>query len=151
MKHDEAKSKFNDLLDGLLDEKESKNVLSHIENCATCRKEWDEFRQIFEIFRKVAGVKAPPHLVERTKKKIHKKSRGKFFSPEPFIYRVPHELFSLIIILIALILFLIISQLSNISPGSISTDADTQQQNIENQNYTGTGNGQQKFLNEPSD
>ncbi len=126
MNHDDVRSRFSELLDGALLEPEAKEVGRHMDECRECREAWDEFKGTFEIFRSVAKTEAPPYLVERIKKRIHRRSRGRFFASEsvPLLFRVPYEVFSLIIILMALLLFLLMSQLLVIGPDDISRDAD---------------------------
>jgi anti-sigma factor RsiW len=129
MNHDEVRSRFSELLDGALPEQEAGEAWRHIDECRRCREAWDEFKGAFETFRSVAKTEAPPYLVERIKRRIHRRSRGRFFASEsvPLLFRVPYEIFSLIIILMALLLFLLMSQLLVISPESISKDADVEE------------------------
>jgi len=132
MNHDEARSRFSELLDGALLEPEAREVEQHIDGCRECREAWGEFKGTFETFRSVARTEAPPYLVERIKRRIHRRSRGRFFASEsvPLLFRVPYEVFSLIIILMALLLFLLMSQLLVISPENISRDADVEKTEV---------------------
>jgi predicted anti-sigma-YlaC factor YlaD len=125
MNHEEVRSRFSELLDGELPEEEARVIHGHLEECEECRKAWDEFRVAFESLRSVVMTEAPPYLAERIKRRIHRRSRGRFFGEAPpIMYRVPYEIFSLIIILIALIMFMLLSGLNMVAEETISEDAE---------------------------
>ncbi|MFH1436918.1 MAG: zf-HC2 domain-containing protein [Pseudomonadota bacterium] len=110
MTHEEVKNRFSELLEESLSESETRDIESHLDECGECREAWDDFRKTFESFRVMVGAKAPPRLAERIKKRIYRRSRGKFFQePFPLLFRVPYELFSLVLILVALIMFMVLS------------------------------------------
>ena len=115
MTHEEVKNRFSELLEKSLSESEIREIESHLDECGECREAWGDFRKTFESFRAMVGVKAPSRLAERIKKRIYRRSRGKFFQePFPLIYRVPYELFSLILILAALIMFMVLSGITDV-------------------------------------
>lgn len=125
MNHEEVKSRFSELFDGELPEGDARSIHGHLEECEECRSAWDEYRVTFENLRSVVKTEAPPYLAERIKRRIHRRSRGRFFSEPPsLMYRVPYEIFSLIIILIALIMFMLLSGLNMVAEERISEDAD---------------------------
>jgi len=127
MNHEEVKSRFSELLDGELPDEENRSVHGHLEECEDCRSAWDEFRVTFESLRSVVKTEAPAYLAERIKRRIHRRSRGRFFGETPaLMYRVPYEIFSLIIILIALIMFMLLSGLNMVAEETISKDADAE-------------------------
>ena len=110
MTHEEVKNRFSELLEESLPESETREIESHLDECGECREAWDDFRKTFESFRVLVGTKAPPRLAERIKKRIYRRSRGRFFQePFPLLFRVPYELFSLVIIIAALIMFMVLS------------------------------------------
>jgi predicted anti-sigma-YlaC factor YlaD len=125
MSHEEVKNRFSELLDGELPEEEVRSIQGHLEACEECRSAWEEFRSTFENLRSVIKTEAPPYLAERIKRRIHRRSRGRFYGESPsLLYRVPYEIFSLIIILIALIMFMLLSGLNRVAEENLSEDAD---------------------------
>lgn len=125
MDHDEVKNRFSELLDEDLPESEARKIRGHLDECRECQRAWDEFRKTFKSFRHVAPSEAPPYLVDHVKKKIRRRSRGRFYEDQaPLLYRVPYEAFSLIIIIIALMMFMLLSGLSIVAFDDISKDAD---------------------------
>ena len=126
MTHEEVKNRFSELLEGEVAGPDDREIRGHLEGCEECRRAWDEFRQTFQTFKSAAKSEAPPYLVDRIKHKIHRRSRGRFFvEPPPLVFRVPYEIFSLIIILLALIMYMIIAGLSIVTPTQIHDDASS--------------------------
>jgi len=122
--HEEVKSRFSELLDGEMAGADDREIRGHLEGCEECRRAWDEFRLTFQAFKSAAMSEAPPYLVDRIKHKIHRRSRGRFFQePPPLLFRVPYEIFSLIIILLALMMYMIFAGLNVVTPRQIHDDA----------------------------
>jgi len=113
MNHEEIRKKFGEFLDGELEESQANEIRKHLEECKECNEEWNIFKDAFNAIKGINGIKAPEQLVTKIKKRIYRRSRGRYFSSDvgPFLYRVPHEIFSLIIIIMIFIIFFLMSQL----------------------------------------
>jgi len=115
MDHEKVRELFSEYMEGDLDPGEARQVRLHLDECPACRREYDEFRQMFETFRSLPVLDPPQDLENRIKRRIRARSRGKFFSAASaphVVHRVPYEFISLILILIAIFCLYLMTMVS---------------------------------------
>ena len=105
MDHEAAKDLFSDYLDGELPPEELAELEAHLAHCASCREELEEFRNTLSSLAGLAQVEVPPEFVTKVQQRIRTRSRGRFFSPENLLTRIPFEWISFFLIMLMLALY----------------------------------------------
>ncbi len=108
MDHEAIQDLFSEYMEGELSEEKAHEVEAHLEECDECREMFELCKDSVDSLRSLSKVDPPKDLEQKIKKRIRARSRGKFFSAtshEHVVHRVPFELISLILILIAMALF----------------------------------------------
>jgi len=117
MDGDRVRDLFCEYMEGDLEPDVEDQVREYLEANPGIREEYEEFRDTFESMRHLGSVAPPRDLENKIKKRIRARSRGKFFaaSSQPHVFqRVPFELISLILILIAMALFYMMTLIAGI-------------------------------------
>jgi len=107
MDHQAAQELFSDYLEGELSPREREELSAHLQECEACREELEDLKK---TMRSLSGLKAlppPAGFASKVQQKIRKRSRGRFFTPERLLMRIPFEWISFIIIMIMLAMYLL--------------------------------------------
>lgn len=106
MDHEEAQVLFSDFLEGELSAQEVAQLKEHLGDCPDCQAELDDLRQTLSSLSGMKRVPPPPDFLGKVQQRIRKRSRGRFFTPERLITRIPFEWISFIIILIMVVVYM---------------------------------------------
>lgn len=106
MDHEEAQIQFSDFLEGELSTEETAQLREHLKGCPECQAELDDLRQTLSSLSGMRRVPPPPDFLGKVQQRIRRRSRGRFFSPERLLNRLPFEWISFIIILIMLVVYM---------------------------------------------
>lgn len=104
--HTTVTDHLSEYVDGELPPAERTAFESHLQSCAACRKELDQFR---ETIGKLSQLKqkAPPAFLPRIQRQIHERSRGRFFGRRWMLFgRIPFEWVSLVMIIAMLVYYI---------------------------------------------
>ena len=107
MDHQAAQELFSDYLEGELSPREREELSAHLQECEACREELEDLKK---TMRSLSGLKAlppPAGFASKVQQKIRKRSRGRFFTPERLLMRIPFEWISFIIIMLMLAMYMI--------------------------------------------
>ena len=102
MDHEEAQINFSDYLEGELSAQEQARLKEHLEGCPECQAELEDLRLTLSSLSGMRRVPPPPDFLGRVQQRIRRRSRGRFFTPERLLNRLPFEWISFIIIMIML-------------------------------------------------
>lgn len=106
MDHDAAKELFSAHLDGELEQKIEEELSAHLEECETCRQEFEELRQTLRSLSGLHKLMPPEAFVSKVQQRINRRSRGRFFGRENLLTRIPFEWISFVIIILLLMLYI---------------------------------------------
>jgi len=119
MDHERAQQLFSAHRDGELDDEQARELEAHLEACTACRGEWEAFREALDLVRGLSEESAPTDFLERVQRKIRSRSKGAYFrvkAVRPFYFRLPYELFSLLMILVLAALVVLQSLVAVVRP-----------------------------------
>jgi len=122
MDHDAAKELFSAHLDGELEQKQEEELSAHLEECETCRQEFEELRQTLRSLSGLHKLMPPEEFVSKVQQRINRRSRGRFFGRENLLTRIPFEWISFVIIILLLMLYIAFIQTQD---AQISAPAET--------------------------
>jgi anti-sigma factor RsiW len=108
MEHGAVQERFSDYLEGELSAEERAEVASHLEGCASCRGELEAFRQTLRGLSGLKSLPPPDGFVGKVQQRINRRSRGRFFSAERLLFRIPFEWVSFVIIILMLVLYILL-------------------------------------------
>lgn len=80
----------------------------HLKSCVVCRREYETFEQALSAVGSLHRMVAPPDFAEGVRKRIRKRSRGRFFNPRKLAERVPYEIFSLVMLGLILAIYIVL-------------------------------------------
>jgi len=115
--HAQATELFSSYWDEELGADETARLEEHLRSCVVCRREYQAFEQALSAAGALPREVAPPGFVAGVVKRVHKRSRGRFFARRGMLDRVPYELFSLVMLGLILAIYVIL-QLSQ--PGRVN-------------------------------
>jgi hypothetical protein len=75
MTHDDARTRFSALIDGMLDARDAGEVAAHLEGCATCRAELAQLRSTISLLREVDPVQAPEGFAATVRTRLERVGR----------------------------------------------------------------------------
>ena len=110
MDHKSAKDLFSDYLDGELPEEQMRELKAHLDQCAACRAELEALERTLSSLSGLRPLPPPPDFGRKVQQRIRRRSRGRFFSPETGLTRVPWEWVSFGIILLMLVMYYLVVQ-----------------------------------------
>ena len=117
MDHETIQDMFSEYMEGELSAERAREVEEHLESCEECRDMYELCKDSVDSLRSLSKIEPPGDLEQKIKKRIRARSRGKFFSAtshEHVVHRVPFELISLILILIAMALFYMMTLVASV-------------------------------------
>lgn len=109
MDRDQARELFSAYRDGDLGPEQVRALEGLLEEDEECRAEYESFCRVLDSLAGLGRTEAPPDFAEKLQGRIRKRSAGRFFGARggPVLTRVPYELFSLVLILIILTVYLL--------------------------------------------
>ena len=109
MDREQAVDLFSAYWDGELPPDQVEAFEAFLERDDETRQEYDRFRRALESLASLTEQQAPDNFVEKLQRRMRRRSGGKLFGANRWgtITRVPYELFSLILILIILSVYLL--------------------------------------------
>ncbi len=108
MDHQTAQELFSDYLEGELSPQEKEELSAHLKECEPCRAELEDLSKTMRSLSGLMMLPPPEGFVNKVQQKIRKRSRGRFFTPERLLMRVPFEWISFIIIMLMLATYMIL-------------------------------------------
>jgi hypothetical protein len=117
MDHETIQDLFSEYMEGELSAEKARQVEEHLEGCDECREMYELCKDSVDSLRSLSKIDPPGDLEQKIKKRIRARSRGKFFSAsshEHVVHRVPFEIISLILILIAMALFYMLTLIAGV-------------------------------------
>jgi len=108
MDHQQATERFSAYLDGELPDGERKALSEHLQGCDSCRQDLERLRSTLRSLSGLHSLPPPPEFAHKVERRIHRRSRGRFFGVEPLLSRVPFEWISFIIIIFLLAMYFIL-------------------------------------------
>lgn len=106
--HVQATELFSSYWDEELSPDTTAQLEEHLRSCVVCRREYTAFEQALGAASALPKEVAPPGFVAGVVKRVHKRSRGKFFDGRNMLDRLPYELFSLVMLGLILAIYLIL-------------------------------------------
>jgi predicted anti-sigma-YlaC factor YlaD len=108
MDHAQAHELFSAHFERELASDQASALEEHLKECASCRQELEEFERTMQALSSMHKMVAPTEFVDGVRTRIHKKSRGRFFSPKKMAERVPFETFSIVMLGLILGLYILL-------------------------------------------
>ncbi len=106
--HAQATELFSSYWDEELSPDDTARLEEHLRSCVVCRREYQAFEQAVGAAASLPKEVAPPGFVAGVVKRVHKRSRGRFFARRGMLDRVPYELFSLVMLGLILAIYVIL-------------------------------------------
>lgn len=109
MDREQAQDLFSAYWDGELPPEKVEAFEAFLERDDETRQEYDSFRRALESLSALSEQPAPDNFVDKLQRRMRRRSGGKLFGADRWgtITRVPYELFSLVLILIILSVYLL--------------------------------------------
>lgn len=118
MDHQIVKNLFSDYIDGELSDEERALVHQHLEECDSCRIEFESFSKTINSLSGLHDLSLPSDFSKKVETTISRRSRGRFFGEGKFLHRFPFEWVSFVIILLLLALYIfVVDDNKNIKTG----------------------------------
>ena len=129
MDRDQAQDLFSAYWDGELQPEQVEAFEAFLEDDEETRQEYDRFRRALESLSSLSEQPAPDNFMEKLQRRMRRRSGGKLFGANRWgtVTRVPYELFSLILILIILSVYLLTVPVLRVSAPSGSPEGEDQQ------------------------
>ena len=125
MDHDRVRELLSDYLEGNLPDEQAAEVRAAIEASAELKAETAALRETMSALSGLHQLDQAPDIAAKVEKKIHRRSRGRFFSEEPTWRKLPFEWISLVVIMLLLATYLYFvmktDQPVSIRPGSVGS------------------------------
>jgi anti-sigma factor RsiW len=109
MDREQASDMFSAYREGELPPDQVRSLEKFLEQDKECRSDYERFCRTLDTLAMLREQPAPDGFVEKLQGRIRRRSGGKLFSSGPgsMLTRVPYELFSLVLILILLAVYLL--------------------------------------------
>jgi len=109
MDREQAQDLFSAYWDGELPPEQVEAFELFLERDEATRTEYERFRRTLESLSSLAEQPAPDNFVDKLQRRMRRRSGGKLFGVNRWgtISRVPYELFSLVLILIILSVYML--------------------------------------------
>jgi anti-sigma factor RsiW len=109
MDREQAQDLFSLYWDGELPSDQAKAFEAFLESDEETRAEYERFRRALESLSMLSEQPAPDDFVEKLQRRMRRRSGGKLFGTSRWgtVSRVPYELFSLVLILIILTVYML--------------------------------------------
>jgi len=114
--HAQASELFSSYWDEELSAEEAARLEEHLRSCVVCKREYAEFEKTVGAVEALPRLIAPMGFVPGVVKRVHQRSRGRYFS-RGLLDRMPYELFSLLMLGLILAIYVIL-QMSQ--PGKVN-------------------------------
>jgi anti-sigma factor RsiW len=108
MDHVQATELFSAYWDEELPPEQVSALEEHLSSCLVCRREYQTFEKAVSAVGALHRMVAPAGFNEGVRKKIHKRSKGRFFTPQRLATRVPYEVFSLVMLGLILAIYVVL-------------------------------------------
>jgi anti-sigma factor RsiW len=113
MNHQEAKDLFTNYLDGDMADAQRTELEAHLSACTECKEEWQTFKKLMSEVSGLMNLAPPRDVVRAVEKKIHRRSRGKFFG-RPKGSSIQFGLISFILVLLFMLGYLLLTAVNEI-------------------------------------
>ena len=113
MDHQEAKELFTSYHDGELSDTQRAVLENHLSTCDECNAEWQAFQKLMAEVSGLMNLSPPKDVVRSVERKIHRRSRGKFFGRSKSS-NVQFALVSFILILLFMLAYLMLTAVNEI-------------------------------------
>jgi len=129
MNHQEAKDLFTNYLDGDMADAQRTELEAHLSACTECKEEWQAFKKLMSEVSGLMNLAPPRDVVRAVEKKIHRRSRGKFFGRQKGS-SIQFGLISFILVLLFMLGYLLLTAVNEIvfvdsDKGSASLPSDS--------------------------
>jgi anti-sigma factor RsiW len=101
-RHEAFEADFSDYFERTLPPARQREVETHLEACATCRAEYDRFKETLGALSGLHKMSAPQHFEAHVEDTLHRRSAGRFFGPRTFGDRFPFAWIAILGFLLAL-------------------------------------------------
>ena len=108
MDHAQANELFSAYWDDELSADEAGKLEEHLRSCVVCRREYQTFEQALGGLGSLHRMVAPGDFAEGVRRRIRKRSKGRFFSPRKLAERIPYEIFSLVMLGLILAIYVVL-------------------------------------------
>ena len=128
MERDQAREMFSAYREGELPSDQVRALEAFWEQDEECRDDYDRFCRTLDTLARLGGQKAPDNFVEKLQGRLRRRSGGKLFAAGRgnVFPRVPYELFSLVLILILLAVYLLTLPVMRVIPRTGSEGPEQQ-------------------------
>jgi anti-sigma factor RsiW len=116
MDHETAKELFSEYLDGELDAAQKRDLESHLQGCDDCQQELESLRVVMSTLAGLSPAEPPKDFARKVQHTIRRRSKGRFFSAEGLLRRIPFEWISFVIILLMLVMYYMVVQSAQVKP-----------------------------------
>ncbi len=113
MNHQEAKDLFTNYLDGDMADAERSALEAHLSTCTECKQEWQTFKKLMSEVSGLMNLSPPKDVVFAVERKIHRRSRGKFFGRQKGS-SIQFGLISFILVLLFMLGYLLLTAVNEI-------------------------------------
>jgi anti-sigma factor RsiW len=114
--HAQATELFSSYWDEELGPDDKARLEEHLRSCVVCRREYEQFEKAVGAVEALPRLIAPTGFVPGVVRRVHQKSRGRYFQ-RGLLDRIPYELFSLLMLGLILAIYVIL-QMSQ--PGRVN-------------------------------
>ncbi|MBN2716747.1 MAG: zf-HC2 domain-containing protein [Deltaproteobacteria bacterium] len=113
MNHQEARELFTSYHDGELNENERTAVEAHLSECSECNTEWLAYKKLMTEVSGLMNLSPPKDVVGAVERKIHRRSKGKFFGRSR-ASNIQFALVSFILVLLFMLAYLMLTAVNEI-------------------------------------
>jgi hypothetical protein len=126
MDREQAQELFSAYREGELPGEDVEDFEGFLEDDDEARQDYDQFCRALDTLSSLSEQPAPDDFMEKLQKKMRRRSGGKLFGASRWgqVSRVPYELFSLVLILIILTVYLLTLPVLQVAAGSSSARQD---------------------------
>lgn len=133
MDREQARELFSAYRDEELDPQEVAALERLLEADAECREEYDSFCRLLDGLAGMRAARPPADFADKVKNRIRRRSGGRIFGMARLagVPRVPYELFSLVLILIILTVYMLTVPMIQVGGQPQSSGNDDQAPEVE--------------------
>lgn len=113
MEHQQAKDMFTSYYDGDLAQEDKASLEAHLDACQECQSEWQEFEKTMGEVSGLLKMPPPQNVAASVEKKIHHRSRGRFFGKAKN-NNIQFALISFILVLLFMLAYLMLTAVNEI-------------------------------------
>ena len=106
--HGQASELFSSYWDEELSPDEAARLEEHLTSCVVCRREYALLEKALGTAGAMPKEVAPPDFLAGVVRRVHQRSRGRFFASRRLLDRTPYELFSLLMLALLLAIYVIL-------------------------------------------